>query len=49
MLANNTLDVYHDHYLAYYLDLNVDGEDNSFVKNNFETIQVTDHITPRKS
>ena len=49
LLAKNTIGGYHDHFLTYYLDLDVDGEANSFVKNNLETIKVTSHSLPRKS
>ena len=49
LLAENTIGVHHDHYLTYYLDLDIDGEDNSFVKTNLETVTITDHSSQRKS
>lgn len=48
-LAENTVAIHHDHFLNYHLDLDMDGEANSFVKTNLVTKSVTDHSSPRKS
>lgn len=51
IIAENSIGVHHDHFLTYHLDLDVDGEANSFVKSNLVTKR-TNHIqinTPRKS
>ncbi|CAK7327037.1 unnamed protein product [Dovyalis caffra] len=49
LLAENTLGAHHDHFLTYHLDLDVDGDANSFVRSNLQTSPVNNRRSPRKS
>ncbi|KAK7334649.1 hypothetical protein VNO80_26410 [Phaseolus coccineus] len=49
LLSENIIGVIHDHYITYYLDMDVDGSDNSFVKVNIKKEETSSEESPRKS
>ncbi|PIA31801.1 hypothetical protein AQUCO_04900233v1 [Aquilegia coerulea] len=49
LLADYTIGTHHDHFFTYHLDLDIDGDQNSFVKSKLETKRITDHSSLRKS
>ncbi|XP_051123928.1 primary amine oxidase-like [Andrographis paniculata] len=49
LLSENLLGAYHDHFLTFRLDVDVDGEANTFVRNELRTRRVNDGRSPRKS
>ncbi|KMT12587.1 hypothetical protein BVRB_5g098290 isoform B [Beta vulgaris subsp. vulgaris] len=49
LLAENVIGVIHDHYITFYLDMDVDGSDNSFVKVNMQRQLTSPGESPRQS
>ncbi|CAJ2668530.1 unnamed protein product [Trifolium pratense] len=49
LLSENIIGVIHDHFITYYLDMDIDGSDNSFVKVNIKKQQTSPGESPRKS
>ncbi|KAA8522279.1 hypothetical protein F0562_012952 [Nyssa sinensis] len=49
LLSENVIGVIHDHYITYYLDMDIDDSDNSFVKVNIRREQTSPGESPRKS
>jgi primary-amine oxidase len=49
LLSENVIGVIHDHYVTFYLDMDVDGSDNSFVKVNIQRQKTSPGESPRRS
>ncbi|KAK7323232.1 hypothetical protein VNO77_26697 [Canavalia gladiata] len=49
LLSENIIGVIHDHFLTYYLDMDIDGSENSFVKVNLKKQETSPGESPRKS
>uniref|UniRef100_A0A5B6ZRF1 Amine oxidase n=1 Tax=Davidia involucrata TaxID=16924 RepID=A0A5B6ZRF1_DAVIN len=49
LLSENVIGVIHDHYITFYMDMDVDGSDNSFVKVNLQREQTSPGESPRRS
>ncbi|XP_019091743.1 PREDICTED: primary amine oxidase-like isoform X2 [Camelina sativa] len=50
IVADNTVGVNHDHFVIFRLDLDIDGSDNSFVRNELVTKRAPESVnTPRRS
>ncbi|CAL9779352.1 unnamed protein product [Musa acuminata subsp. burmannicoides] len=49
LVADNIVGVVHDHFVTFYLDMDVDGPSNSFVKVHMETQETAPGESPRKS
>ncbi|PIN17119.1 Primary-amine oxidase [Handroanthus impetiginosus] len=49
LVSQNTIGIYHDHFVNFYLDLDIDSVENSFLKTKLQTVWVTNEKTPRKS
>lgn len=49
LLSENVIGVIHDHYITFYLDMDIDGSDNSFVKLNIQKQHTSSGESPRRS
>ncbi|KAK9668267.1 hypothetical protein RND81_13G046200 [Saponaria officinalis] len=49
LLSENVIGVIHDHYITFYLDMDIEDSDNSFVKVNLKRQDTAPGESPRKS
>ncbi|GAA0157066.1 oxidase [Lithospermum erythrorhizon] len=49
LLSENVIGVIHDHFVTFYLDMDVDGSENSFVKVNLQKEHPSPGESPRRS
>ncbi|KAJ7562676.1 hypothetical protein O6H91_03G079900 [Diphasiastrum complanatum] len=49
LVAENTIGVFHDHFINFHLDLDVDGLANTFIKKVLKRRNVANNESPRKS
>lgn len=49
LLSENVIGVIHDHYITFYLDMDIDGSDNSFVEVNIKKQKTPPGESPRRS
>lgn len=49
LLSENVVGVIHDHYITFYLDMDIDGSDNSFLKVNIRRQETSPGESPRRS
>ncbi|XP_057428286.1 amine oxidase [copper-containing] gamma 2-like [Lotus japonicus] len=49
LLSENIIGVIHDHFITYYLDMDIDGSENSFVNVNIKKQETSPGESPRKS
>lgn len=49
LLSENVIGIIHDHYITFYLDMDIDGSDNSFVKVNLKRQETSPGESPRRS
>lgn len=49
LLAENLIGIVHDHYITFYLDMDIDGSNNSFVNVHMVKKETSQDESPRKS